>query len=68
MKNIESGANVKENITISIKNTCCKRTKSINIHIDKDDTENINNIKEIMKKIENNIVNNTINKNNIALN
>ena len=57
MQNNEAGGIINEKITISIKNTCCKRTKSINIHIDKNNIESIEVIKEIMDRIEHNISN-----------
>jgi len=48
----EEGSKVNETMTISIKNTCCKRVKSINIHITPDNIDAIKDIKEIMDRIE----------------
>jgi hypothetical protein len=56
IKNQSVGENtdVKENMTISIKTTCCRKTKIININVNHDDLETIKDVKEIIERIENN--------------
>jgi len=53
-QSVGENADVKENMTISIKTTCCRRTKIININISHDDIETIKDVREIIERIENN--------------
>jgi len=45
--------NINEELTISIKTSCCRKTKIINYKIDINNTDQLNDIKEIIEKIEN---------------
>jgi hypothetical protein len=45
-------ANTNEKMTISIKTTCCRRTKIINYNIDIEHSDDLNDIKKIIEKME----------------
>lgn len=49
---IGSNSQNNETLTISIKTSCCRKTKIINYKIDINNTEQLNDIKEIIDKIE----------------
>jgi len=44
--------NTNEELTISIKTSCCRKTKIINYKIDINNTDQLNDIKDIIEKIE----------------
>ena len=45
-------ATTSEKMTVSIKTTCCRRTKIINYNIDIEHSEDLNDIKKIIEKME----------------
>ena len=45
-------ATTNEKMTISIKTTCCRRTKIINYNIDIEHSDDLNDIKKIIEKME----------------
>lgn len=47
----EAGAITDENLNISIKTTCCRRTKIININVS-NDPESLKEVKEIIERLE----------------
>lgn len=47
----EEGANTDEKVNISIKTTCCRRTKIININVS-NDPESLRDVKEIIDRLE----------------
>lgn len=47
-------AEVNETIQISVKTTCCRKTKIININITPNNIEGLQDIKEIITRVENN--------------
>jgi hypothetical protein len=49
----EAGADVQETIKISVKTTCCRRTKIVNINVSQD-IDALKDIKEIIDRLENN--------------
>lgn len=53
-QSVGENGEIKDNMTISIKTTCCRRTKIININVSHDDIETIKDIREIIERIENN--------------
>jgi hypothetical protein len=50
----ENGA-MKEDLKITIKTTCCRKTKIININISHDNIDALKDVKEIIDRIENNV-------------
>lgn len=53
-QSVGENGEIKENMTISVKTTCCRRTKIININVNHDDLQTIKDVKEIIERIENN--------------
>ena len=49
---VDENAKVNETVKISIKTTCCRRTKIININITPDNIETLKDVKDIIYKIE----------------
>ena len=49
---IDENARVDETVKISIKTTCCRRTKIININITPDNIDTLKDVKDIIHKIE----------------
>jgi hypothetical protein len=47
----EAGANTDETVRISIKTTCCRRTKTININVSHD-PDSLKEVKEIIDRLE----------------
>jgi hypothetical protein len=47
----EEGANVRETVKISIKSTCCRKTKIININVS-NDPDSLRDVKEIIDRLE----------------
>jgi len=56
---IQNNENAKTNekMTISIKTTCCRRTKIINYNIDIEHSDDLNDIKKIIEKMEEKAIN-----------
>jgi hypothetical protein len=50
----ENGA-MKEDLKITIKTTCCRKTKIININVSHDNVDTLQDVKEIIERIENNV-------------
>jgi hypothetical protein len=47
----EAGANTDEKVNISIKTTCCRRTKIININVS-NDPDSLREVKDIIDRLE----------------
>jgi hypothetical protein len=47
----EEGANTDEKVNISIKTTCCRQTKIININVS-NDPDSLKDVKEIIQRLE----------------
>lgn len=47
----EAGANTDENLKISIKTTCCRKTKIININVSHD-PDSLKEVKQIIERLE----------------
>jgi len=57
MKNQPIGENgvLKEDLKITIKTTCCRKTKIININVSHENLDTLRDVKEIINRIENNV-------------
>jgi hypothetical protein len=51
-QSVGENGEIKDNMTISIKTTCCRRTKIINYNIDIEHSDDLNDIKKIIEKME----------------
>jgi len=59
----ENGA-LKEDMNIKISTSCCRKTKIININISGDNVDTLKDVKEIIDRIENNVKQNTLSREN----
>jgi uncharacterized Rossmann fold enzyme len=66
MRNQPVGDNgaLKEDMKISIKTSCCRKTKIININISGDNVDALKDVKEIIDRIENNVRASTLSREN----
>jgi uncharacterized Rossmann fold enzyme len=66
MRNQPVGDNgaLKEDMKISIKTSCCRKTKIININISGDNVDALKDVKEIIDRIENNVIASTLSREN----
>jgi len=66
MRNQPVGDNgtLKEDMKISIKTSCCRKTKIITININGDNVDALKDVKEIIDRIENNVRATTLSREN----
>lgn len=53
---VGNDATVNENVTVTIKTTCCRKQKIVNINISPNDINTIKDLKEIIDRLENNAI------------